>query len=458
MATYDDFFGGERVESGAGPQAPTPAGPSATPTKPKPPPVLDAQGNIVGSWQWSGTDWVHTSPQQAFAAGNIGGAGGAYNAGNDATRAAFDATHKVNQGGVDWGQVGNAAWNAAKAGAQWTTNPVGMGLKAVGAPKAVQFAANPTGYLAGQKVAGGMSKLGGLIGAEGGGGGAGGGGGLEGDPTQRVEQGSQDISDQLAPFIDDAGEQGADALEKFYGIEKPENTTQQDALDFAGQTAVDPSLARNAEIDRAFGMASGLVDQIMNTPSQTKIIGDQVLSQQLALGRSSPGGIGNVQAGVKAAMGAAPQLQRDAQQASINEQVNRAQAATGAAQIYAGVAQGTADRDVRIAEGNQNAAANVLGTLTQQYGMDLNYTTEERGQIGQMARDFYANQAKFVNMDVEQQKAAFDAIVRIYGIKGDFAAAIAKISADEGIGEMDAMKLVLGGVDAYAKYKSMGAL
>src|SRR5690606_30574777 len=218
------------------------------------------------------------------------------------------------------------------------------------------------------------------------------------------------------------------------------------------------SLARNAEIDRAFGMASGLVDQIMNTPSQTKIIGDQVLSQQLALGRSSPGGIGNVQAGVKAAMGAAPQLQRDAQQASINEQVNRAQAATGAAQIYAGVAQGTADRDVRIAESNQTAATNVLGIMTQQYGMDLNYTTEERGQIGQMARDFYANQAKFVGMDVEQQKAAFETIVRIYGIKGDFAAAIARIAADEGIGEMDAMKLVLGGVDAYARYKSMGAL
>ncbi len=323
------------------------------------------------------------------------------------------------------------------------------------------MAYNPVGAIGNQKyaqpAAKGALSLAGIDTGGGGAGGAGGFGGPAGDPTQRVEQGSQDISQQLDGYIDESGAQGGKALDEFYGIEKPGNTTQQDALDFAGQTAIDPSLGRNAEIDRAFGLAEGLIDQITNTPSQTKIIGDQVLSQQLALGRSSPGGIGNVQAGVKAAMGAAPQLQRDAQQASINEQVNRAQAATGAAQVYAGVAQGTADRDVRIAEGNQNAATNVLGTLTQQYGMDLNYTTEERGQIGQMARDFYANQAKFVGMDVEQQRAAFEAIVRIYGIKGDFAAAIAKISADEGIGEMDAMKLVLGGVDAYAKYKTMGA-
>jgi hypothetical protein len=156
-------------------------------------------------------------------------------------------------------------------------------------------------------------------------------------------------------------------------------------------------------------------------------------------------------------MGQAPQLQRDAQQASINEQVNRAQAATGAAQIYAGVAQGTADRDVRIAESNQNAATNVLGTLTQQYGMDLNFSTEERGQIGQMARDFYANQAKFVGMDIAAQSAAMDNITKIYGINADFAAAVKKIAADEGIGEMDAMKMVLGGADAYMKYKTMGA-
>lgn len=333
-----------------------------------------------------------------------------------------------------------------------TGNAIGFALNPVGAIGNAKYAQPAVD--AGAKLVGAAA---GAVGAGGGGGGGGGAGGPPGDPSAQVQQGQQDISQQLSPFIDEAGNKGDQALSDFYGIEKPENTTQQGAQDFTDKNAVDPTLARNAEIDRAFGISEGLIDNIMNTPSQTKMIGDQVLSQQLALGRSSPGGIGNVQAGVKAAMGAAPQLQRDAQQASIQEQVQRAQAATGAAQIYAGVAQGTADRDVVIAQGNQNAANNVLSTLTQQYGMDLNYTTEERGQIGQLARDFYANQAKFVGMDIQAQSAALDNIVKIYGIKSDFAAALKKIAADEGIGEMDAMKLILGGVDAYTKYQGMTA-
>lgn len=265
------------------------------------------------------------------------------------------------------------------------------------------------------------------------------------------------LGDELAGMGQNAVNRGTDALDRFYGIEKPADTVVADTQSFADANAVDPSLGRNAEIDRAFGISEGLIDQIMNTPSQTKIIGDQVLSQQLALGRSSPGGIGNVQAGVKAAMGAAPGLQRDAQQASINEQVTRAQAATGAAQIYAGVAQGTADRDVRIAESNQVAATNVLSTMTTKYGQDLNFTTEQRGQIGQMARDFFANQVSFAQMDVTQQIAAWDNITRVYGIDATLKAAMEQIAASENIGPLDAFKLVLGAADAGASFATAGA-
>jgi hypothetical protein len=347
----------------------------------------------------------------------------------------------------------------------FTVNNLKRGVAAVSTlgaselPGKLGLVANPVGMIGNQKYAQPAVDAGLKLAGIGQGGGAGGGsGGPAGDPTGRVESGSQAISNQLDPFIDDSGDRGQQALDEFYNTEKPENNTVPNAQSFADDNAVDPSTARNAEIDRAFEMSSDLVDRILNAPSQTAMLGDQALSSQLALGRSSPGGIGNVQAGVKAGMQAAPALQRDAMQASIQEQQARANAATGAAQIYAGVAQGTADRDVRIAESNQTAAGNVLGVMTQQYGMDLNYTTEEKAQLGQLSRDFYNNQEKFVGMDVEQQKTAFQSIVQIYGIKGDFAAAIAKIAADEGIGEMDAMKLVLGGVDAYMKYKTMGAV
>ncbi len=265
------------------------------------------------------------------------------------------------------------------------------------------------------------------------------------------------LSNKIGGFVEQAGNRGADALSSFYGIEKPADTSQSAAQVFADENAVDPSLARNDEIDRAFGMSSGLVDQIMNTPSAAKIAGDQALSQQLAIGRSAPGGIGNVQAGVKAAMGAAPQLQAQTQQAVLQEQVQRASAATGAAQIYAGVAAGVADRSTAIAQGNQNAANAALSTMTQKYGMDLNFTTEQRGQIGQLARDFYANQAQFANMDVQQQMAAWDNIVKVYGIDQTLKAAMEQIAAQENIGPLDAFKLVLGAADAAASIATKGA-
>lgn len=250
--------------------------------------------------------------------------------------------------------------------------------------------------------------------------------------------------------------QGDNALERFYGIEKPQDTTAQDAVDFMRGNTIDPSIAGSDEIDRAFGLSEGLIDSIMNTPSQTKLIGDQVLSNQLALGRASPGGIGNVQAGIKAAMGAAPQLQQQANQASINEQIARASAATGAAQIYAGVAQGTADRAVRIGEANQNAANNVLQTMASKYGQELNFTTEQRGQLGQLARDFYNNQAQFAQMDMQQQMATWEAMVKTYGIDATLKAAMEQIAAQENIGPLDAFKLVLGAVDAAGSFVPKG--
>lgn len=368
-------------------------------------------------------------------------------------------------GGNDYG-VGNifTGKNALRGVAAVSTLGGSEIARAIGGPtgQKVGLAFNPVGAIGNEKYAQPAAKkamdLAGIDYSGGSGGDGGAGGGAPGNPSARLEQGYQDISNQLNPYIADSGQKGDEALANFYGVEKPENNTQDLANEFASEHAVDPSTARNAEVDRAFEMSSDLVDRILNAPSQAKMIGDQALSQQLALGRSSPGGIGNVQAGVKAAMGAAPRLQSESNQAVMQEEQMRNNAAIGAANIYAGVAQGTADRETRIAQGNQTSADTVLGVMTTQYGMDLNFTTEERGQIGQMARDFYANQAKFVGMDIAAQSAAMDNIVKIYGINADFIAGIKKIAADEGIGEMDAMKLVLGGADAYMKYKTMGAL
>lgn len=211
---------------------------------------------------------------------------------------------------------------------------------------------------------------------------------------------------------------------------------------------IDPSLGRNAEIDRAFAMSEDLVNRIMNAPSQTQQIADRSLSNQLALGRSAPGGIGAVQAGVKSAMGQAPQLQAQATQASIQEQQARADAATGAAQIYAGVAAGTADRDVKIAEANQSAAVSVIQNLTTLTGFDYQFDQAKMGAIGQLTRDFFQNAQAYAEMESDEQIVKWQEATKAYGIDKQFQSAIEKIAADEGIGPFEAFKMVLGGAAA----------
>lgn len=222
------------------------------------------------------------------------------------------------------------------------------------------------------------------------------------------------------------------------------NAANRDAL----APVIDPLLERNAEVDRAFAMSEDLVNRILNAPSQTGLIADRMLSNQLALARSTPGGIGAAQGGVKAAMGAAPQIQQQAAQQSIQEQQMRAQAATGAAQIYAGVAGSTADRAVRIQEANQQAASNVLNNLTQLTGQDYAFDAQKMQTIGQLARDYFNNAQAFANMDTQRQIAQWNDMTQRYGIDANFKAAMEQIAAQENVGPLDALRMVLGGVTA----------
>jgi hypothetical protein len=263
--------------------------------------------------------------------------------------------------------------------------------------------------------------------------------------------GNQGVADDLA-----VGRGLADEVLGSNPTVDPNNRVTRENMDRL-TPVVDPALARNAEIDRAFAMSEDLVNRIMNAPSQTQQIADRSLSQQLALGRSSPGGIGAVQSGIKTAMGAAPQLQAQATQASIQEQQARAQAATGAANIYAGVAAGTADREVRIAEANQGAGLSVLNNLTTLTGQDYAFDTAKMQSVGQLARDFFANAQAFAQMDVQTQIAQWNDMTNRYGIDATLKAAMEQIAASENIGPLDAFKLVLGGVSAVGGLAAGGA-
>lgn len=211
---------------------------------------------------------------------------------------------------------------------------------------------------------------------------------------------------------------------------------------------VDPMLSSDKYTDAALAMSKDLVDRVLNTPLQTKIAGDQALSNQLALARSGRGGAGAVQDALNGAQAQAPQLLQQTQQAGIQEQVQRAGAAGQAAGIFAGVAGGVADREVRIKQANQGAGLHVLDNLTTLTGQDLQFDENQTNQIGLLARDFNAMGTAFANMDVQTQLAQWQDLTQRYGIDHNFKAQIESIAASKSIGPLDALKLALGGVSA----------
>lgn len=253
-----------------------------------------------------------------------------------------------------------------------------------------------------------------------------------------------------APIVDRSLQKGDQLADTVLGTQP--TVSPQNQVNVANRDAltpvVDPNLATSPETDRALALSEDLVNRITNAPLQTQALGDQALSSQLAIARSARGGAGAVQDALGAAQQQAPQLQAQTAQQSIQEQVARAGAAGQAASIYAGVATNDANRAATIATANQTAAMGVLQNLTTLTGQDLQFDAAKMGAIGQLARDYFNNAQVFSNMDNVKQIAQWQDLTQRYGIDHNFKAAIEKISADEGIGPLDAFKMALGAASA----------
>lgn len=272
---------------------------------------------------------------------------------------------------------------------------------------------------------------------------------------------SQTLSRDLRSGQDAQTLLGADALSSFYGVEKPESSlTEENIAKFT--PVVDPNIARSAETDRALALSEDLVDRVLNAPSQAQQLGDQALSDSLAMTRGARGGAGAVQNAQMNAEQNRPAILRDTAQAVIQEQTARAAAAGQAASIYAGVAGGNADRDATIRMANQTAGGNVISNLVAMTGQDYQFASEQRQQIGNLTAEFYRNAQQYAALDVQQQMAQWEALVQTYGIDKTFEAQIRQIAEQNKVGPLEAFKMVLGGVADVAslgiKAKTAGIL
>lgn len=207
---------------------------------------------------------------------------------------------------------------------------------------------------------------------------------------------------------------------------------------------VDPSLASSPDTATALAQSQDLINRILNTPLQTKILGDQALSNQLAMSRGARGGPGAIQNAEDQARQQAPQLQEQANQGAIQEQVARAGAAGQAASIYANVAGGNANRAVQIAQANQAAGLDMNHNLVALTGQQVQFTDAQMQTMGSLASAYLQNSAQFANLDVQKQIATWNNLTQRYQVDAQVKGQIEAVAAQKNIGPLDALKMVLG--------------
>jgi hypothetical protein len=256
------------------------------------------------------------------------------------------------------------------------------------------------------------------------------------------------------------------------GLADRGKSTVNDALGLSRQV-VDASLAPvdQTGLTQAVGDARKVLDQLLNGPSTAAAIGAQTLRSQLALARSAAGGPGAVQNALQAAQQQAPELQGQATQAAVQENLARQSAAgqlagglattelgaqqnvtqrlNAASQASSGYAQGalgSSGQDIAIAQSNQGAATALLNNVSQLTGVQLDIDQRQQELIGQMARDMNAMNYNWAALDAETQNKEFDRWVQVYGIDQAAAAQIKAASIANHKGPMDYIVPIIGAI------------
>jgi hypothetical protein len=217
----------------------------------------------------------------------------------------------------------------------------------------------------------------------------------------------------------------------------------QDALGPVPQ--VDRGLAdrRLGEYQEALGMSREVIDRLLNGPNTADRIGSQTLRSQLALARSAAGGPGAVAAAFRNAQNQAPELQAQATEQARAEELQRVTAAGNVASNFAQAALGARGQDVDIAKKNTDAGLAVKNMVAQLTGTQLELDQRNQELIGQMARDVAAMEFDWAKLSVDQQNAAMDRYLQLYGVDANIQA---QLKAQREAGKLTAKDWLGAGV------------
>jgi hypothetical protein len=203
------------------------------------------------------------------------------------------------------------------------------------------------------------------------------------------------------------------------------------------------------DVQTAQASSRAVLDKLMNGPSTTGRIGSQVLRNQLALSRSAAGGPGAVQEAMRQAQFAAPELQAQAAQSAVAEDLAKTQAAGQQAIAQGQNALNTRGQDIDVAKNNQASAMRLNDNIAALTGQQLGLNQQNQELLGRMFTDMSKQQFDWASLDTAQQQAELNRWIQVYGLDQStglsikLAEAAAK-AGDKGI--LDYVLPVIGGL------------
>jgi hypothetical protein len=375
--------------------------------------------------------------QDAFNRGNTGGAGGAYNMSGAETQAAFDKTHDANQGGVDWGKVGNTALDVGG----FALDPIGGTARiagaAVGGPAVgylSQMATGPAGALVGSgnfiRDAATRGQTATNPPASSSAGGTVGGAPPAGTTQEQLNKAAGETQQAETRFNEEQGANAEESDTLFSGA-----MDRYDAL----------SGANNGMSDEARGyQQEGLQQQRMlleklfdfDENQYAAQFGDQTLSRMIAAGRQGTSAA-EQQAGRFAALEQAPAVYAEGRrQASelANQRLGMAQQAAASFGELGTMTRGQDETRAQFEAQLPLEIANSVSALTQGK-MQLNQ--QESQMFGEMWMDFAQLQSIYGQMSSAEQIAWWKEESARRGQDKQFDAIMAQIKADGAVSDKD---------------------
>lgn len=207
---------------------------------------------------------------------------------------------------------------------------------------------------------------------------------------------------------------------------------------------------RNREFNESLGMSREVMDRLLNGPSTAERLGSQTLRSQMALARSASGGPGAVAGAMRQAFAGAPELQAQATEQAVAEEMQKLNTAGNVASNFAQAALGARGQDIDIAKKNVDSGLAVMGMIADLTGTQLELDQRNTELLGQMGRDLAAQPFDWGSLDAETTMGVLDNYLEVYGIDSTTAAQLKELARSGKIEPKDIFNGLVGAGGAAA--------